>query len=110
MNDMTTTSRRTCANPIVETWRATVWGIGHHAFLVDVHADQTWRITRIGLQRLGDYELVEFARGGPSVAFEVEVRAALARYRGTITLRRDSPIERRQRWAIRGGDAATTDG
>ncbi|MDN7429062.1 hypothetical protein [Burkholderia sp. AU45388] len=66
---------------------------------------QTWRLTRIGLQRLGDFELVELARGGPSADLEADLRAALAAWPGTLTLRPNSPADRRQRWLQGNGRA-----
>ncbi|WP_186157255.1 hypothetical protein [Burkholderia gladioli] len=39
---------------------------------------QTWRLTRIGLQRLGDFAPVELARDGPSADLGADLRAALA--------------------------------
>ncbi|MEK6290705.1 MAG: hypothetical protein V4793_04815 [Paraburkholderia tropica] len=91
--------------PVIQTWRVSIWGIGLTSFLVEVYDDHTWRLTRIGLQRLGDFELVELARGGPSADLEAEVRAALAAWPGTLTLRLDSPADRRQRWLQRNGRA-----
>ncbi len=40
--------------PVVQTWRVSIWDIGLTTFLVEVYDDHTWRLTRIGLQRLGD--------------------------------------------------------
>ncbi|MBJ9676293.1 hypothetical protein [Burkholderia gladioli] len=89
--------------PVIQTWRVSIWDIGLTSFLAEVYDDHTWRLTRIGLQRLGDFELVELARGGPSADLEAEVRAALAAWPGTLTLRLDSPADRRQRWLQRNG-------
>ncbi|WP_186198818.1 hypothetical protein [Burkholderia gladioli] len=91
------------SRPVIQTWRVSIWDIGLTTFLVEVYDDHTWRLTRIGLQRLGDFELVELARGGPSANLEADVRAALAAWPGTLTLRLDSPADRRQRWLQRNG-------
>ncbi|WP_186153241.1 hypothetical protein [Burkholderia gladioli] len=91
--------------PVIQTWRVSIWGIGLTRFLAEVYDDHTWRLTRIGLQRLGDFELVELARGGPSADLEADLRAALAAWPGTLTLRLDSPADRRQRWLQRNGRA-----
>ncbi|WP_186260067.1 hypothetical protein [Burkholderia gladioli] len=91
--------------PVIQTWRVSIWDIGLTTFLVEVYDDHTWRLTRIGLQRLGDFELVELARGGPSADLEADLRAALAAWPGALTLRLDSPVDRRQRWLQRNGRA-----
>ncbi|WP_186183777.1 hypothetical protein [Burkholderia gladioli] len=91
--------------PVIQTWRVSIWDIGLTTFLVEVYDDHTWRLTRIGLQRLGDFELVELARGGPSADLQADVRAALAAWPGTLPLRLDSPADRRARWRQRNGDA-----
>ncbi|NVE26285.1 hypothetical protein [Burkholderia glumae] len=98
-----TSSSPTPKSRIAETWRVTVWGIGLNTFQVDVYDDRTWRLMRVGLKRLGDFELVELARGGPSVDFEADIRAAVARWPGTVTLQRDSADARRARWTRRAG-------
>lgn len=52
-----TSSSPTPKSRIAETWRVTVWGIGLNTFQVDVYDDRTWRLMRVGLKRLGDFEL-----------------------------------------------------
>ncbi|WP_160292540.1 hypothetical protein [Burkholderia gladioli] len=83
--------------PVIETWRVSIRGIGLTTFLAEVYDDHAWRLTRIGLQRLGDFELVELARGEPSADLEADLRVVPAGWPGTLTLRPDSPADRRQR-------------
>ncbi|MBU9172558.1 MULTISPECIES: hypothetical protein [Burkholderia] len=91
------------ARPVIQTWRVSIRGISLTTFLVDVYDDHTWRLARVGLQRFSDFHLVELARGGPSVDLEADLRVALRAWPGTLTVRPDSPDDRRQRWLRRNG-------
>ncbi|MDN7465992.1 hypothetical protein [Burkholderia gladioli] len=91
------------ARPVIQTWHVSIRGISLTTFLVDVYDDHTWRLARVGLQRFGDFHLVELARGGPSVDLEADLRVALRAWPGTLTVRSDSPADRRQRWLRRNG-------
>ncbi|WP_186144607.1 hypothetical protein [Burkholderia gladioli] len=67
------------ARPVMQTWHVSIRGLSLTTFLVDVYDDHTWRLARVGLQRLGDFHLVELARGGPSADLEADLRVAAAR-------------------------------
>ncbi|PRG46606.1 hypothetical protein C6V06_28300 [Burkholderia gladioli] len=67
------------ARPVIQTWHVSIRGLSLTTFLVDVYDDHTWRLARVGLQRLGDFHLVELARGGPSADLEADLRVAAAR-------------------------------